>query len=117
MKKNDELSQRDVQKLEAVRKMIGCSAEFRIKTIASFVKNVITESFSDDDAKKAALLLANKKFCVPECTRNYRILCETVIKNPQAFDEDLIRKARSFAKANKLTLLLPQELTSAKIEA
>ena len=95
MKKNDELSQRDVQKLEAVRKMIGCSAEFRIKTIASIVK----------------------KFCVPECTRNYRILCETVIKNPQAFDEDLIRKARSFAKANKLTLLLPQELTSAKIEA
>ena len=95
MKKNDELSQRDVQKLEAVRKMIGCSAEFRIKTIASIVKNVITESF----------------------TRNYRILCETVIKNPQAFDEDLIRKARSFAKANKLTLLLPQELTSAKIEA
>ena len=116
MKKNDELSQRDVQKLEAVRKMIGCSAEFRIKTIASIVKNVITESFTDD-AQKAALLLANKKFCVPECTRNYRILCETVIKNPQAFDEDLIRKARSFAKANKLTLLLPQELTSAKIEA
>ncbi len=82
MKKNDELSQRDVQKLEAVRKMIGCSAEFRIKTIASIVKNVITESFTDDDAQKAALLLANKKFCVPECTRNYRILCETVIKNP-----------------------------------
>ena len=67
MKKNDELSQRDVQKLEAVRKMIGCSAEFRIKTIASIVKNVITESFTDDDAQKAALLLANKKFCVPEC--------------------------------------------------
>ena len=55
MKKNDELSQRDVQKLEAVRKMIGCSAEFRIKTIASIVKNVITESFTDDDAQKAAL--------------------------------------------------------------
>ena len=97
MKKNDELSQRDVQKLEAVRKMIGCSAEFRIKTIASIVKNVITESFTDAAAQKAALLLANKKFCVP--------------------DDDLIRIARSFAKANKLTLLLPQELTSAKIEA
>ena len=62
MKKNDELSQRDVQKLEAVRKMIGCSAEFRIKTIASIVKNVITESFTDDDAQKAALRLQTKSF-------------------------------------------------------
>lgn len=117
MKKNNKLSQRDVQKLEAVRKMISCSAEFRTLTIASIVKNVITESFTDDDAQKAALLLANRKFCVSECTRNYRILCETIIKNPQAFNKDLVRKALSFAKANKLTLLLPQELTSAKTEA
>ena len=103
MKKNDELSQRDVQKLEAVRKMIGCSAEFRIKTIASIVKNVITESFTDDDAQKAALLLANKKFCVPECTRNYRILCETVIKNPQAFDDTVTSSGAHICEDRSLT--------------
>lgn len=61
MKKNDELSQRDVQKLEAVRKMIGCSAEFRIKTIASIVKNVITESFTDDDSSKSGPAACKQK--------------------------------------------------------
>lgn len=118
MKKIDELSQRDVEKLETFKKMIGCSVEFRIKTISGIIKNVITDSFTDDDEQKAALLLKNKKFCVPECTKSYRILCETIVKHPDAFDEDLARKARSFAKANKLELNLPKEkLQPVKAEA
>lgn len=119
MKKFEELSQRDVQKLETVKKMIGCSVEFRIKTISAIIKNVITNTFTDDDAQKTALMLGNKKLCVPECSKSYRILCETVISHSQAFDEDLVRKARSFAKANKLELNLPKKdvLQPTKVEA
>ncbi len=104
MKKIEELSQRDVQKLENVKKMLACSAEFRKNLITSIVKNVITNTTSDDDEQKATLLLANKKYCVPECAKSYRILCETIIKHPEIFDAALDKKARYFAKANKLEI-------------
>lgn len=104
MKKIEELSQRDVAKLESVKKMIACSPVFRQRLIVSIIKNVISNTASDDDEQKAALLLAEKKLCAPECSNSYRILCEVIVKHPENFDETLTRKARSFAKANKLTL-------------
>ena len=104
MKKIEELSQRDVAKLDGTKKMIACSPTFRKQLITTIIKNVITQTTTDDDEQKAALLLANKKLCVPECANSYRILCEVIIKHPSVFDEALIRKARYYAKANELTI-------------
>jgi len=106
MKKAEELSQRDLAKLEGVKKMIACSAAYRKNLIISIIKNILYLGITDDDEQKAALLLEKKKFCTPECISNYRILCQIIIKKSQVFDPDLSRKARSFAKANKLELNL-----------
>lgn len=98
MKKEEELSQRDKQKLSSVKKMIECSGEYRRELITSIIKNIAAKAVSDDDEQKIALLLGKKSYITPECERNYRLLCQTVKANPEMFSNQITGKAKAFEK-------------------
>lgn len=100
MKRTEELSQRDNQKLTGVKKLIGCSPEYRAKLITTILKNVLLNAKTDDDEQKAYLLLEKKAYYAPQCASGYKALCETIAKTPTAFDASVVSKARAFAKAH-----------------
>lgn len=114
MKKNEELSQRDKEKLDDIKRKMACSPEFRNKIMISVIKNFLMESPTDDDEQKANLLLSNHGYLTPDSKRSYRILCETILKNTSQFAPELVKKARSFVKANNLELVIPAQAPKGK---
>ena len=106
MKNLEELSQRDREKLNDVKRKMACSPEFRNKILVNIVKVILMDKPTDDDEQKANLLLDDKNYYTPELKRAYKVLCETIIKNSDQFAPELVKKARKFAKANKIELSL-----------
>lgn len=114
MKKNEELSQRDREKLDDIRRKMACSPEFRNKVMIGVIKQFLMESPTDDDEQKANLLLSNNSYLTSDSKRSYRILCETILKDTTKFAPELVKKARSFANANKLELVIPAQAPKGK---
>lgn len=107
MKKIEELSQRDREKLNEVKKKMACSPEFRNIILINTVRTILMGTPTDDDEQKIHLLLEKNSYYTPESKRRYKILCETVINKSDQFAKETIKKARKFAKANKIELVIP----------
>ncbi len=100
MKQEEELSQRDKQKLSSVKKLIECSGDYRRELITSIIRDIAAKAVSDDDEQKISLLLGKTSYVTPECQKNYRLLCREVTANPQFFSARICGKAKAFM--NKL---------------